>query len=199
MSSMLSFLEVCPISTWKGRQNLWMLMKSGFTGVKQFKKMLFYLFQKILWDLPPVDPGCPQELLLCFLLPALGQEPTSRLWEIPDIKKKKNILTENQQTITFKMSHLTLVWVLWPVEYSPNNDKRAEEHQQRDPPATGQVSDGRQQHQARGGKKHDCRGTESRLRGISPLQPLNWRDLCVDLGKISHIRIQHLAETQPFR
>lgn len=59
-----------------------------------------------------------------------------------------------------------------PVENSPNDGQRTEQHQQQDPPIRNQVGNGRQNHQARRGDQHDGRRAQGRLRGGRPLQTL---------------------------
>lgn len=64
----------------KADKNGWMLLN---LLPLENKPKLSYLFQETVRHLPAVDPGCPQQLLLGLVLPALGQEPASRLWEVP--------------------------------------------------------------------------------------------------------------------
>lgn len=130
------------------------------------KTKLSHLFQKILRQLPPIDSCCPQQLLLSFLLPALGQEPASRLREIPG--------TDPQVSDTsHSLPAATLTPVTTPVEYSPNDGQRTEEHQQQNPPIRDQVGNSGQNHQAGGGHQHDGRRAQCGLGGRRPLQTLN--------------------------
>lgn len=129
------------------------------------KTKLSYLFQKILRQLHPIDPGCPHQLLLSFLLPALGQEPAGRLGEVPG--------TDRLVTDTLTLITATLTLVTTPVEDSPNDGQRTEEHHQQNPPVGDQVGNSGQNHQAGGGHQHDGRRAQCGLGRRRPLQTLD--------------------------
>lgn len=53
------------------------------------KRPLNYPFKQRFGNFPAIDPGCIQDYLLRLLLSALGQEPSSRLWQDP--KKRERV------------------------------------------------------------------------------------------------------------